>query len=780
MGYASAKKALLYEPPLSNKGTVRLFLISAIFAIATQSNSNNIVRGIVVDDSTGSPIAKANVIILGTPFGSITNDSGEFVLSRLNYQQYQVQVSAIGYRSLIKNCFPMQSSTELVEFPLKPCAIPMPGITITRERSHNKVLADPRGYSGKIITATHTLRAVGVLEDALRYYTKFPSIQQRTDLNSLLYIRGGSPDQNLILIDDVPILNPYAMRLSMGGAVSFINRDLLQYAELLDDGFSVRYGNRLSSVINVKYREGNKERFKWNSNINLISGAFSVQGPVMHGKGSYITSFGTTYLEPLMNLANSQKRNMIVPSRHQIHGKFVYYFDSGNKLSIVAISERESSSLKNYRPENMALDSGSRTQVISLHHDLVLDPKLFAATTYSWYRDNNKLNFFDASNLFHGGKLNFSSSIGNLREEVIWQPGSSMRAVLGTEITFGKYFLDWGLNWRSAADLPLAVSFKDYEKQFALYLENALKVSAKTSLILGLRRSFSTNFPSPMYSPRIRLQSYWNQSVRSSISLGIYYQYPSIFSTILRGTPIDISTNFGSLRPEKALYVDYGTHIMLSNNLTFEVHNYYRKLSNILLADESLVYSASNSGEGYAKGIECQLRNLEPLMSHFSLYLAYGWARSRYHIKEGEWIFFDHDREHSISCSFKWEFSKYFSTEASWRFGTGFPFTPVVGAGYAPYFWRSDPSGWYFVKGAKNSARLPSYHKSDIRFTYASRVGKRKIDVYIEVANLYNRKNVFIYDWDIDHRDSSTIPSISKVPIFMMPLIPMIGISICE
>ena len=692
-----------------------------------------------------------------------------------------MQVKVIGYKPFIKNCFPSKYESAVpFKFSLEPTIIEMPSIQVEEESYQTTLLGEVRGYSTKRVTSTQALCSVGAMEDVVRYFTKLPSVQQRTDLNSLLYIRGGSPDQNLVLIDDVPIYNPYAMRLSMGGAISIINSDLLKSAELLDDGFGARYGNRLSSVLNVKYREGSKENFKWNSNLNVTSARLSIEGPVFGGKGSYIASFGQTYLDYILNSMNDPNLNIIVPNRKQAHGKLVYNFSPGNKLCILAIGEQEKTGMQHYGPENMNLESTSGTQLISARQDIVLSPKLYATTILSFYGDDNNLEFFDASNVFYGGRLSFSSFSRNFREELNWQPSSVFSAVLGTEITSGKEYLNWYLNWRSAVSLPFSTNFKNVEQQVALYLENNLKFSSQTSLTVGLRRDISKNFKSAIYSPRMRFQASLNQKINFSVSWGTYHQYPGMYSAVLKGIPLDISTNYKSLAPEKAYYLDYGTQLLLFKKLVFETHSYYRKLFNILSPDERLIYKAGNSGTGYAKGIELHLRNLQPLMKRFSLYFAYAWAKASYRTDDSKWTFFNHDRRHSFSCSFKWDISKYFSTELYWRFGTGFPYTPIVDVYYAPYFWQAGPSGWCFVKGEKNSERFPSYHKLDMRFSYASKIANTKIAIYLEFANVYNRKNVYIYDWNVGYQGNTENPSLVRTAIYMMPFIPMIGIRLGE
>ena len=753
-----------------------LILLLWLSAANASEQFRGVIKGIVVDSNTGERIDKANVMLLGSDQGAVTNSEGEFQLTQLLNKPYRLRIQVIGYETVIKKCMPSpEVSAKVIIFYLNPTTIPMREIEV-RERKYQSA-RKIKPYASKIVTLQDVSQSVGAMEDVMRYFTRFVGVQQKTDLNSLLYIRGGSPDQNLVLIDDVPVYNPYAMRLSMGGAISLINSDLLASAELLDDGFSARYGNRLSSVLNVRYREGDSKSLKWNSNLNVTSGRASIQGPIFNQRGSFIASFGQTHLDYLVDAINSEKITIIVPNRRQAHGKIVYHFAPDNKISFLLINERETSGLRNYRPENLSLKSNTGTQITSLKHEIVVNPKLFASTTVSLYKDQNNLSFFDAGNLFHGGNLTFTTRSRNIREEVTYEINPGLHTTAGAEITKSTEYLNWDIDWRSDFELPFAVSFNNTERIFAFYIENKFKINSSTFATLGIRRSTNNDFSKPVYSPRLRLYGDWNKNIRFSLALGVYHQYPSMFSTILRGIPIDLSQNFTSLQPEKSTHFDYGTTFKI-RPLLLEIHTYYRRLQNILLADETLFYTASNAGVGISKGLELQLQTIEPISNRLSFYIAYAWARAKYRIGNNAWTFFDHDRRHSLSSSIKWQFTSSFSAEISWKFGTGFPYTPVVNTYYAPNQWRALNSGFVFIKGQKNSYRFPPYHKLDIRLTYSKKLFKKRATFYLELDNIYNRHNVFLYDWDVERSSSGSQPKIKRTAIYMMPFIPMIGLNL--
>ena len=748
-----------------------LFLLSLISEPSAAKN----IFGVVVDKQSGKPIENANIFLVGSNAGTTSDSTGFFAIPNVTESESRVTASFIGYETRTVDGLPsgvIKDNVIILE--MEPTLVKLPQVTIEENRFVESVLNSTDGFMAKKVKTTQVQNAVGAMDDVIRYYSVFAAIQQKTDLNSLLYIRGGSPDQNLVLIDDVPIFNPYAMRISLGGAISLVDNDLLNSAEMLDSGFGARYGNRLSSIINISYKEGSREKFHSESNLNVTAGNVSVQGPFAKGKGSFIASLGASYFDFLVEQTGARDVSVLIPKRRQVHGKVVYSFNESNKLSLLFINGKEETGVKDYRPENLTLDSDSHTRIASVRHQVVLNPQTFVSTSLSYYRDRNHLQFFDNGNIFHGGELAFHTTSRNLREEITWSPMKTTRFVVGSELNSSTEYLAWAVSWRSNVELPIDIDFRGEERQYAFYAENSTNVKENTTITIGLRKSVTRNFKPSVLSPRLRIENRLSDKILLSASWGVYHQFPSMFSTVLRGVPIDISKNYASLKPEKAKYVDLSTQFFPAQNFSVTLSGYHKSLSDLLIADEQRIYIADNIGSGYANGLEFQLRGVSGLWDKLSFYLAYAYANARYKTGKSQWTYFDHDRRHSLSCSFNVNVSTSLSVDGQWRFGSGFPYTPIVGYLYSPDSWQADPDGWVLVKGQKNSQRLPPYQRLDFRVSYKSHIGKIKTGIYFELVNILNIRNIFFYDWNLN-ADGPADYAIEKTPIYMMPFMPMAG-----
>jgi hypothetical protein len=751
-----------------------LFALVLLFLIGEPSAAKNIL-GLVVDKQSGKPIENANICLVGSSNGTTSDSAGFFAIPNVPESEYRVTASFIGYKTQTVDGLANDTFKDnVIILKMEPTLVKLPQVTIEENRLVESNLNSTGGFMAKKVKTTQVRNAIGAMDDVIRYYSVFPAIQQKTDLNSLLYIRGGSPDQNLVLIDDVPIFNPYAMRISLGGAISLIDNELLNSAEMLDSGFGARYGNRLSSIINIDYKEGSREKFQGESNLNVTTGNVSMQGPFAKGKGSFIAGLGASYFDFLVEQTRVKDVSVLIPQRQQFHGKVVYHFNENNKLSLLFINGKDETGVKDYKPENITLDNESYTRVASVRHEVILNPHTFVSTTLSYYHDRNYLQFFDNGNIFHGGKLAFHTASRNIRGEITWNPMKITRFVVGSELNTSTEYLAWAVNWRSNVDLPIDIHFRGKERLYAFYAENSTNVKRNTTITIGLRKSITRNFKPSILSPRLRIENRLSDKILLSASWGVYHQYPSMFSTVLRGVPIDISKNYASLQPEQAKYTDISTQFSPAQNISVTLSGYHRSLSDLLIADEQTIYVADNIGSGFANGLELQLRCVSGLWDRLSFYLAYAYANAKYKTPKSQWTYFDHDRRHSLSCSFNVNISTSLSVDTQWRFGSGFPYTPIVGHLNSPDSWQADPYGWVLVKGQKNSQRLPPYQRLDLRVSYKSHIGKIKTSFYLELVNILNIHNIFYYDWSWNNNRPAD-DAIEKTPIYMMPFMPMAG-----
>ena len=741
--------------------------------------NRGIICGLVYDQSNGTPIDNANIIVRGTRTGTISNVNGKFSLPNLPKGRFSIEVRVIGFRPfVIDNVNVTDGVPILVHCPLEQSAVSMPAVEVVAEKEVGSTTAGKFDVGKKVVDASALNTTAGAMDDIGRAMLKFPTVTQRTDANAFLQVRGSSADQNLVLLNGAKVLNPYALRLSMGGGTSIFPSDMVEAGELLAGGFGTKYGNRLAAVFNVRYRDGSREGIRFRSEASFMSARLCTEGPLPGGNGSWIVSMGRTYFEYLVDLLGWQ--GFVLPTVSNVHARVTYDFSANNKLALNAFWNDERTDLKRYSQEDIDLLNKTKSGLVSLNHRLVVSKSLSFETTLSRYADNNLLRFFDAGNSFFGGILDLNIDYFQITEEVNFSPANWYLLSFGSEVEQQNIDLLWALKWRSLVDYPDGINFKSKQGYWAVFIENTIKPIPAIEASFGVRRNYYINpFSEPTWSPRFQLRAAPTPNLALKIAGGIFHQYPDIFSTIMRGGPVDFSEAADTLKAERADHIMIGAELRLSQNLSINIEAYHKQFCNLLVNKNLAIFQTKNSGYGFAEGFEVGIENRMLSKNRWGGYVGYGYGKAMYRLSSGQpWVFFDHDRRHNLSIQGELRLHRNFRVDLSWRYGTGFPHTPILGAAFAPWSTRSNEQGWSFKYGERNSHRYPDYHRLDLRFTYQKKLGTGRIRLYIDLANVYNRQNVFIYDWNFNSTESQVVPSVTKTPIYMMPFLPSFGISL--
>jgi len=738
-----------------------------------------IICGIVYDAITGNPIENANITIKGSNRGTISGDNGKFAIRNLPTGQYTVEIRVMGFKPFVVNSADVSHDIPiLLKCPLEQKIIRLPGVEVVAEKEIGSATTGKFDVAKKVVDKSRLQLTAGAMNDVGRAMLKYPAVTQRTDANAFLQVRGGSPDQNLVLLNGAKVINPYALRLSMGGGTSIFPADIVESGELLAGGFGAKYGNRLSAVFNVSYRDGNREGVRLRSEANLMSARFCLEGPLLSKKGSWIVSMGRTYFEYISDLLGWQ--GFILPTVSNVHARAVYDLSPNNKLAVNFFWNDEHTDLKRYDKEHIDLFNKTKSGLASVNHKLILSKRLALETTLSRYADSNVLRFFDAGNVFFGGSLDLSIDHSQITEEVNFSPTDWYFVSCGAEVEEQRINLLWNIKWRSLVDCPDGISFGSNTGYGAVFFENTVRPISSIKATLGLRHNYYVNpYSEPTWSPRFQLQIAPASNLALKLACGIFHQYPDIFSTILRGGPVDFSKAADTLQAERSDHIMAGTELRLTKTLSLNLEGYYKQFCNLLINNNLTMLQTRSSGYGFAEGVEIGINHRMGVKNRWGYYIGYGYCKAMYRISDGQpWRFFDHDRRHNLSFQCQLKLHRHFRIDLSWRYGTGFPYTPILGAIYNPLSTRANEQGWGFQYGERNSCRYPDYHRLDLRFTYQKRLAIGRMRMYLDIANVYNRRNVFIYDWDINSPDAIGVPTVQKTPIYMLPFLPSLGIAL--
>lgn len=718
------------------------------------------ISGFVRDAGSGEPLPYANVYLEGTTFGALSNLRGYFVISHLPADRYQLIASLLGYDSWRGEVIVAAGRDTILtlEMAVAPISIGEVTKTAERERFEREV---------QISTTALPMRQLRLMPmlaeaDVMRTIQLLPGVVSRSDFSSQLYVRGGSPDQNLVLLDGVTVYNPF----HLGGIFSTFNVDAIKEVEFLSGAFPVEYGGRLSSVLAITNREGNTRRYTGAGSISLLSARASVEGPLP--AGSFLISGRRTYFDKIFRGSDLS---------------FPYYFyDFQGKVNLdlnsmhrLTLSGFYGDDVLNFSSEgeedevDVALNWlwGNRTN--SLNWRAIIRPDLFSEILVSRSRFDNDLEATISSSgqasLLLDNRITDYSARADLNY-FGWQ-GHSLKV---------------GASW-SDIDFKYGITINDYrlfsyQEQptlFALYAQDQWEVRPRLRLRPGLRLEYYSSGAQWRLSPRLGVQyQLWpNLALRGSF--GHYSQFLTTvasedqnFSIMDLWLPITAPNE-----PQSAYHYVAGFEWWLPHGLIFSLEGYYKRFANLLDLNER--GEAANPADdyfvadGHARGADLLLKRQSGAVQGW---IGYSWGLTKRRVAQFSY-YPKYDRRHSFHAVVNWSPGRRWQLGAVFSLGTGMPYTPIPGK-YMHYEWHLDENALDAEladrPGAKNSARYPAYHRLDVSLRKEGRLWGIAASPYLQIINLYNQKNVFFYFWDHE-----TNPS-SLTTVRMFPILPTLGV----
>jgi len=330
----------------------------SVTKVTAQSTITRSVNGFVRDDSSGEPIPYANVFLAGTRHGTTTNEDGYFVLSEIAPGSYKLNVTMMGYRAVLRELTLAEAQNSRVDIRLIEDILQTEGVTV--EASYSELKKSVQSSHIKLDIEEINSAPAFIEADVMRTLQMLPGVQAANDFSSALYVRGSTPDQNLILLDGITVYNPS----HLGGIFSTFNTDAINDAKFQAGGFPVRYGGRMGATLNIVNREGNTEKISGSGNISLISSKGLLEGPIPAVgpvKGAWMISARRTYLDQLVERFSSLefpyhfydyqiKTNLEIGPNHRLtysrfYGRDVLDFSYSERNTIQNRVERSVSTL---------------------------------------------------------------------------------------------------------------------------------------------------------------------------------------------------------------------------------------------------------------------------------------------------------------------------------------------------------------------------------------------------------------------------------------------------
>ena len=786
---------------IKNSVTCIVIIISIANIGISQSNpARSDIKGFVKDMNSGEALPFANIVLKGTNLGTTTNTDGYFVLVNVPVGLCLLQVQYIGYGLKTIEVKNLPEGTAPLQIELKPTIINLQGVTVTAQAE----MLDVSSKQISLITLSpwqlSSLPSLGEV-DVFRSLQLLPGISGVSDGSSGLYVRGGTPDQNLVLFDGMTIYHVD----HFFGFFSAFNAEAVKDIQLIKGGFQSEYGGRLSSVVNLTGKTGNKNKRQFGYGLNLLSGNAFFETPLFGDKGTFLIAGRRSYTDFIRSPLYDKIYGFVTGEdggatggpvqygsgggSYGVEGEFkpsFYFYDLNSKLTLnpstkdvftfsfysgkddldksqefdnMGFQERDtdtdvSLSTEDYsRWGNLGFSGKwSRQWHDRFHVDLLgAYSKYFSEydrsanmTVLNFSEDDSSSNipsFYDASE--ENNKVKDLS----IKLDADWQISQSNR------LDFGLHSSQFDNKFTSTRNDTITILSKINKTMLhAMYLQDQWKVKS-LEITLGLRSSYYDETSSIYYEPRASFNYQLTDNLLLKGGWGQYYQFVNEISTedVTQG-----ARNFWLLADDE-FKPGYAEHNIIgfnydNNSYVFGLEAYYKDLKNVIEFSRRFVGREGVEenffiGNGEAMGLEFLAMKKRGALTGW---IGYTLGKVDYtfpRINDGETFPANHDRRHEINIVTKYTRGVY-TFAATWVFASGNPYTSPVSQYFIPLLDGETQS--YIHVSDKNSQYLPDYHRLDLSVSRKFESEHWATELGVSIFNAYNHKNVWYRDYNLD------------------------------
>ena len=710
-------------------------LILIPFFLSILNGQTGIISGFVTDSSSGESLIGANVFLQETGQGMATDINGYYIIQEITPGNYTIMVSYIGFDVSRQPLSTIEDQSVKINIALVEQVVELTEVEVTAEKLQRRNNIQP----SKINLSPRMMKAAPALAepDLFRTIQALPGVLMTSEYSTGLVIRGGNTDQNLIMLDGITVYNPS----HLGGVFSNFIVDGVKEAELIKGAYNAEYGGRLSAVLNVISREGNKNEFKGKVNLSLLSAQTTLEGPFY--KGAWVLSGRRTYFDLVLPKVLPNIADNIPP----------YYFYDIQSHIFSDISSKDRISLSYYSGidniifDTFGLDGRWGNNTVSAHYRRVFNERLVG----NFLIANSQ--FFTRFGLGGSGGLVSDNGIDDrtLSGDFSWFKSSE------STFKFGIQQKMLGFEYINKFQDATQFKIKTSPVELASYIK--LKYEHNDLFIIepGIRINYYNVYPDSLYPDlRLGLKYLLTDDRYINFSVGNYHQFISTFQDDFNPAILDnwIAAD-ESVAPGKSVQVVLGYEEYIRNIYKIQVEGYYKDLKNLLtyeekrsttdaeISDESLAEIVTPA-DGYAYGFELFGQKMTGKLSGW---LAYTFSVSRkimnsIYAKSEQEYYTNWDRTHAFSALGNYQFNKKW--EMNWRLAlqSGQAFTPILGY-YVQKFPESPEEVFRTIPGTRNSSRYEPYSRLDVGVVYHAKIGKTNVDFFFQIINTLNRSNTF-------------------------------------
>ena len=805
-----------------NIPTFIIVLVIISFTILQAQNQDITLKGKVLNGQTNEPLPFANIYLKDTNIGTSTDIDGNFHLT-LPYRNGQLLISFLGFKTEIievKKLNPLKK----INVYLYPQDVYLQQVSVYASVKNKQ---DEIKVSALSLQSDKIKKISTAMPDVLRALQFLPGIAANNEYSAEFNVRGGNKDENLVLVNGAEVYEPFHIKEASNASVGIFNVDLINNVDLITGGFSARYGDRLSSVVNIEYRNGNRKEYKGAGTISLAYADGYVEGPISK-KSSFIFGVRKTYLEYLIGMLNFDYEDIdrAKPSFYDAQGVLSYDFSPTNKLKFEFIHSGDdfrynptsANSFLNYQGDFNGQQAFFRDKIetyqdnIGKYNSTLLDLQSIIFLSKNAFIKSNLSYYDQRDNEYRIWKRSSSKDIS--ADHIYFDRRSGTRenrAVLNIKTLEAKTALDYqfspfyetksGISFKNIvylqnftdnhiidnfnnikhypdttyySDTTKGVSFANEllnAKSYKLsgYLENIFQIKNNFLVNVGGRFDYFDINRNLNFSPRISMAYFSKFGSVIRAAWGEYYQSP-IYRQLAYSVASDTNTQ-----------AQHATHYILGLEQNFSLSNsklsvlkikldlYYKNYNNLISSYfatfDRLAYSRHNDSKGYAKGFDLYILLSLP---DFYTWISYGFLDAKENNLTDNLIGYYPrytDQKHTLTWVADLTLGKGWGVNTRIAYGSGFPYTPRES------YFDEKRDQYVWKKKPINSAYLPDYKRVDLRISKYFKFQHFVLKTFIDISNITNFQNIQGFEYKFD---SVGKPIIKKV--YLWPILPSFGI----
>ena len=759
---------------MKKKGLIICLLFGALTSFAQKIT----ISGFLKDSKSSEALIGATVYITNEKKGTTSNAYGFYSVSLKEADSVGIVISYQGYQPKILTLSGKKNMN--IDFSLNEKTNSLSEVVISSAKNNNNISKASMGLINIPMRQIKTLPAIAGERDILKIVQLLPGVQAGQEGTTGFYVRGGNSDQNLVQLDEATVYNPN----HLFGLFSTFNTNAINSVTLIKGGYPAQYGGRLSSILDITMKEGNKKKFTGEGGIGIVSSNLTLQGPIIKDKSSFIISARRTFIDLIAKAVLPKNKNNTNYYFYDVNAKANFELGKKDKLFLSFFKGLDNAKYAGANSLNYGINFGNTTGTIRLNH--LFNPKLFANTSFI-YNDYH-LNLTTTQDIYYAQLYTGIKDV-NVKTDVSYFPSSTHAIKAGINYSYSTLFPS-----TTSAKIPKNGNInkpnvdsiqKKYSSIVSFYVNDDITLSDKISASVGVRVPvfIKSDIKYVRAEPRLTVKYQLNDATSVKAAYTIMNQFMHLVPSSTASLPTDIWISSSSIvKPQTSRQVALGLFKNFTDN-TFEasIEGYYKTMNNQVLFKEGAqaIQSADidkklTFGKGNSYGAELFIKKNA---GRFTGWLSYTLSRTNQtfdSLNFGKQFPFTYDKRHNLSIVGTYNLTKRWTVSGAFVLTSGGAFT--LPTGRAGVF--GDGSlydGTYYDYSGRNNYRYRTYHRLDLSAMYkrpAKLFGKKyESELVLSVYNIYSRHNpYFIYL----SKDAVT-KEISAKEVSLLPIIPSIS-----